>query len=92
MEGDIILNAIQLANYNEPSARETRAVTMVETAKWPRGIVAYDLSPDLSELYTICVHEIVSVVLVTCITLLCCTTVLCVRSTGANNDYINCPV
>ncbi len=51
VEGDMILNAKQLEQYFGVSTRETRAVTMVETAKWPGGIVAYDLSPNLSKLY-----------------------------------------
>ncbi len=50
-EGDIVLTPLQLEQLRvEASSRETRAVTMMETAKWPGGIVPYELSPDLSML------------------------------------------
>ncbi len=57
LEGDILLNPTQLKQYTESSSsssRETRAVTMIETAKWPGGIVPYELSPSLSELCVVC--------------------------------------
>lgn len=47
-EGDILLSPRQLEQYTR--SRVSRAVSMVETAKWPGGIVPYELSPHLSTL------------------------------------------